>query len=92
MSHGRNTFIGKLDKLWAETCVRVVAAAPVLAEDATALEGGGKAAPDLWEGGEGAAADVAAGLSVALSDRDALWIAVCLSAGGKEAGSERRRV
>lgn len=42
-------------------------------------------------GGAAAAADVAPGLSPALSDGDAAWIGVCLSAGGREGGRGRGR-
>lgn len=85
--------------------VRVTAvAAAVLTRTVSSLhssptEGGGRErersarSVGVREGtrGEGAAADVASGLSPALSDGDALWIGVCLSAGGSEGGRERRR-
>lgn len=70
-------------------CVTVVAT--VLARTASSLHsGGGERGRSARSVGvrEGAAADVATGLSLVLSDRDALWIGVRLSAGGRKGGEE----
>lgn len=73
----------------------------MLVRTATSLHSGGgerESSAQSVRVGEGAAADVASGLSPALSDGDALWIGVCLSAGGRrergrkgEAERERER-
>lgn len=93
MSHGGSTFTGKLEELLAAA----VLTRTVSSLHSSPTEGGGRErersarSVGVGEGtrGEGAAADVASGLSPALSDGDALWIGVCLSAGGREGGRGR---
>lgn len=75
-------------------CVCVTVVATVLARTASSLHsGGGERGRSARSVGvrEGAVADVATGLSLVLSDRDALWIGVCLSAGGRKGGRRERR-